>query len=205
MTAAPRLLAVCAGKAATLLAREHDGRVQRIVSGIDKQPLSTLEHPVAVRIAELGVDGDEIVDHSVHGGLDKAVYVYPDEHYAVWHTVRGQAGIREAGAPGLLGENLLLEGLLEGDLHIGDHLAIGEVLLRIESPRSPCHKFNLRMGFSWASKMMIQSGYTGAYCSVVRAGRLAAGQPVALRRGDGGLGILESHRLRHGKHQPPLF
>ena len=205
MSTTPRLLAVCAGKAATLLARERDGRVQRIVSGIGKQPVSTLEHPVAVRIAELGVDGDEIVDLSVHGGLDKAVYVYPVEHYAFWHTVRGQAGIREAGAPGLLGENLLLEGLLEGDLHIGDHLAIGEVLLRIESPRSPCHKFNLRMGFSWASKMMIQSGYTGAYCAVVRPGRLAAGQPVVLRSGDRGLSILESHRLRHGKHQRPLF
>ncbi len=205
MSTSPRLLAVCAGKAATLLAREHDGRMQRIVSGIGKQALSTLEDPIPVRIGELGVDGDEIVDLSVHGGLDKAVYVYPAEHYAFWRTVREQAGVREPCPPGLLGENLLLEGLLEGDLHIGDHLAIGEVLLRIESPRSPCHKFNLRMGFSWASKMMIQSGYTGAYCAVVRAGPLAAGQPVILRRSGGGLGILESHRLRHGNHQRSLF
>jgi MOSC domain-containing protein YiiM len=205
MSATPRLLAVCAGKATTLLARERDGRMQRIVSGIGKQPLSTLEHPVAVRVAELGVDGDEIVDLSVHGGLDKAVYVYPAEHYAFWRTVREQAGVREASPPGLLGENLLLEGLLEGELRIGDQLAIGEVLLRIESPRSPCHKFNLRMGFSWASSMMIQSGYTGAYCSVIRAGHLSAGLPVAHRRGGGGLGILESHRLRHGNHQRSLF
>lgn len=205
MSAPARLLAVCAGKAATLLAREQDGRVQRIVSGIGKQALSTLEAPTAVGIAALGVEGDEIVDLSVHGGLDKAVYVYPAEHYAFWRTVREQAGLREAPAPGLVGENLLIEGLLEGDLHIGDHLAIGEVLLRVESPRSPCHKFNLRMGFSWASKMMIQSGYTGAYCAVVRPGRLAAGQPVVLRSGDRGLSILESHRLRHGKHQRPLF
>jgi MOSC domain-containing protein YiiM len=205
MSMPARVVAVCAAKATTLLAREHGGRVQRIVSGIAKRPISTLASPQPVAVGELGVAGDEVVDLSVHGGLDKAVYVYPAEHYAFWRTVRGQAGVNDEPQPGLVGENLLIEGLLEGDLHIGDRLVIGEVLLRVESPRSPCHKFNLRMGFAWASKMMLQSGYTGAYCSVVRPGQLAAGLPITLQPGDRTLSVIESHRLRHGKHQRPLF
>jgi MOSC domain-containing protein YiiM len=205
MTGRARLVAVSAGRAIDLLARDDGGRAQRIVSGIAKQPVSTLEQPLAVAIGELGVAGDEIVDLTVHGGRDKAVYVYPSEHLAFWRTVREQASVAGAVGPGLVGENLLLEGLLESELHIGDRLTIGEVVLRVESPRSPCHKFNLRMGFSWAAKMMIQSGYTGAYCSVERAGRVAAGEPVSLQPGERTLSILESHRMSHGKSQRPLF
>jgi MOSC domain-containing protein YiiM len=205
MSGAGRLVAVSAGKAVDLLARDEGGRAQRIVSGIAKKPVSTLELPVAVAVGELGVAGDEIVDLSVHGGRDKAVYVYPSEHLAFWRTVREQARVAGDTGPGLVGENLLLEGLLESDLHVGDRLTVGEVVLRIESPRSPCHKFNLRMGFSWAAKMMIQSGYTGAYCSVVRAGRLCAGESVLVQPGERIVSILESHRLAHGKSQRPLF
>ena len=158
-----------------------------------------------VGLGPLGLAGDEVVDLTVHGGLDKAVYLYPQEHYAFWQTVRGQAGQHEPLQPGALGENLLIQGLLEPELWVGDRLRIGEVELRVESPRSPCFKFNIRMAFSWASKMMVQSGYTGAYCSVVRQGRVAAGDTIDVLPGDRIITIQESHRLRHGKRQRPLF
>jgi MOSC domain-containing protein YiiM len=203
--ARPRLLAVCAGRAAPLLVRENDDRPRTVVSGIAKQAISTLDDPVAVAIGTLGVDGDEIVDLTVHGGLDKAVYLYPAEHYAFWNTVRSQAGRPEALQPGALGENLLVQGLLEPALWVGDRLRIGEVELRLESARSPCFKFNVRMGFSWASKMMVQSGFTGAYCAVVRPGRLTAGDPIDVLPGDRIVTIEQSHRLRHGNRQSPLF
>lgn len=205
MSGPARLIAISAGKAVDLLARDEGGRAQRIVSGIAKQAVSTLEQPSAVAIGELGVAGDEIVDLTVHGGRDKAVYVYPSEHLAFWRTVREQAGVSAPVGPGLVGENLLLEGVLESGLFIGDRLVFGEVVLRVESARSPCHKFNLRMGFSWAAKMMIQSGYSGAYCSVERTGRLAAGEALSVRPGERTLSILESHRMSHGKSQRPLF
>ena len=137
--------------------------------------------------------------------VDKAVYLYPAEHYAFWNTVRGQAGRPEALQPGALGENLLVQGLLEPALWVGDRLRIGEVELRLESARSPCFKFNVRMGFSWASKMMVQSGFTGAYCAVVRPGRLTAGDPIDVLPGDRIVTIEQSHRLRHGNRQSPLF
>ena len=205
MSAAARVLAVCIGRAAPLLARDGSDRAVTVMSGIAKQAIGSLAAPVPVELGALGLAGDEIVDLSVHGGLDKAVYLYPHEHYAFWQTVRGQAGLHEPMQAGALGENLLVEGLLEPGLWLGDRLRIGEVELRVESPRSPCFKFNLRMGFSWASKMMIQSGYTGAYCAVVRQGRIAAGDKIDVLPGDRVVTIEQSHRLRHGRRQPPLF
>ena len=133
----------------------------------------------------------------MHGGLDKAVYLYPREHYGFWRTVRMQAKADAALSPGAMGENLLIEGLLEPAVWIGDTLSIGEVVLRVESPRSPCFKFNARMGFGWAAKMMVQSGYTGFYCSVVRQGIVAAGDPVLVRPGDRVVTVEQAHRFRH--------
>jgi MOSC domain-containing protein YiiM len=191
-----RVLAVCAGRCAPLVVAGR-GASEAVASAIVKSPVSTVGAATAIEIGPLGVAGDEQADPSVHGGLDKAVYVYPREHYAFWQTVRAQAGHGEPLAPGAMGENLLIEGLLETDAWVGDRLTIGEVELRIESPRAPCFKFNARMGFAWATKMMVQSGYTGFYCSVVRQGKLAAGDSVLVRPGDRVVSIEQAHRMKH--------
>lgn len=191
-----RLLAVCAGPTAPLIVHER-GTPETVISAIVKSPVSTLESPEPVTVHAAGIEGDEQADLTVHGGLDKAVYVYPAEHYAFWRTVRAQAGVETPLGPGAMGENLLIEGLLEPAVWIGDRLTIGEVALRVESPRQPCYKFNARMGFNWAVKMMVQSGFTGFYCSVIHPGRLAAGDAVTLRPGARDIGIVESHRLRN--------
>src|SRR5690606_37749501 len=107
-----------------------------------------------VALASLGLEGDEQVDLSVHGGLDKAVYVYPAEHYPFWQTVRAQAGHTAPLSHGGLGENLTVTGLLEPRVWVGDRLRIGEVELVVTQPRSPCYKFNAHLGFSWAARMM---------------------------------------------------
>ena len=86
-----------------------DGR--EVMSGIVKRSVAG---PVAVRA--MGLAGDEQADLSVHGGLSKAVYAYPVEHYGFWQTVRAQAKAAawdELLPPGAMGENLTLQGLLE--------------------------------------------------------------------------------------------
>ena len=107
--------------------------------------------PVAV--APLGLAGDEQADLSVHGGLDKAVYAYPAEHYAFWVEARraaGVAGIDTALPHGSMGENLTLNGLLESEVWVGDVLRFANCALRVEQPREPCYKFNAAMGFNTA-------------------------------------------------------
>ena len=95
----------------------------------------------AVDVTELGIAGDRQVDRS-HGGHDAAVYVYADEDAAYWETELG----REL-PPGYFGENVRTSGLDVNGARIGERWRIGDLLLEVRQPRTPCH--NLACG--WAS------------------------------------------------------
>jgi MOSC domain-containing protein YiiM len=140
----------------------------------------------AVAVHPLGLEGDEQADPSVHGGLGKAVYAYPGEHYPFWRTVRAQAGAAAWDAPlppGSLGENLTLEGLLEDGAWIGDVLRFPDCTLAVSEPRYPCFKFNAAMGFAQAAKMMGQSLWCGFYLAVIEPGRIEADETFAVAPG----------------------
>jgi MOSC domain-containing protein YiiM len=172
-TASPRVLSVNRSLA---VRREIDGKW--VLTGIAKQ---AVDGPVAVR--PLGLEGDEQADLTVHGGLAKALYAYAHEHAAFWQTVRGQAGAAafDAELPfGLFGENLTIAGLTEERLWIGDQLHLPDCVLAVSEPRHPCFKFNAAMGFKHAAKVMIQSGYCGAYLGVIAPGSVRAGDPITL-------------------------
>jgi MOSC domain-containing protein YiiM len=167
---------------------------RRVMTAIDKRPAAG-----EVVLKPLGLEGDEQADPSVHGGLSKAVYAYPLEHYPVWQTLRAQAGVagRDAGLPpGAMGENLSLRGLLENQVWVGDLLRFPDAELVVSEPRLPCFKFNDAMGFAQAAKMMVQSGYCGFYLAVKQAGRLAAGQRAELLPGPRELSVPELFRAK---------
>jgi len=209
----PQLLAVCVGHAQALFAPAPGQDLAASTpppgpprfSAIRKSTVSSLEDPRPIDVGALGVSGDEQVNHSVHGGPAKAVYAYAAEHYPFWTTVRAQAGQHAPLAWGAMGENLVLQGLLEPQLWIGDHLHIGSVQLRVESPRQPCFKFDAVMGFRQASKMMIQSGFTGVYLSVLRPGVITAGDSVTVLSGDRVLSLTERHTLSNRSPQRSLW
>ena len=78
----------------TAAATPLDIEGRRILSGIVKRAVSTPADPQRIAVQRLGLAGDEQADLTVHGGLNKAVYAYPHEHYAFWQTVRAQAGVQ---------------------------------------------------------------------------------------------------------------
>jgi len=165
-----------------------------VATAYGKTPLAG---PVAVRA--LGLEGDEQADLSVHGGLSKALYAYPSEHYPFWQTVRAQARVSlwdEPLPPGMMGENLTLEGLLEQDVCVGDVLRFPDCELAVSEPRFPCFKFNAAMGFDQASKLMTANGWCGFYLSVRVAGTLRAGESFELAHGPREVGIAELFRSR---------
>ena len=176
------------------LARAVQIKGRSVMSGIGKR---AVEGPVSV--AALGLDGDEQADLSVHGGLAKAVYAYPSEHYPFWQTVRAQARVSlwdEPLPPGTMGENLTLEGLLEKDVCVGDVLRFPGCELAVSEPRFPCFKFNAAMGFEQASKLMFANGWCGFYLSVRVAGTLRAGEAFEVIPGPREVGIVELFRSR---------
>jgi MOSC domain-containing protein YiiM len=159
---------------------------RRIMSAIGKRSVSSLAAPARIDVRALGLTGDEQADPEVHGGLSKAVYAYPHEHYAFWQTVRAQAqaqGWDEALPHGMLGENLTITGLFESDVCVGDLLRFPDCVLAISEPRQPCYKFQAVMGFKHAAKMMAQSGYCGFYMAVRTPGTIAAGESYELVHG----------------------
>ncbi len=172
------------------------GGGREVMSAIGKRAVGG---PVVVH--PLGLDGDEQADPTVHGGISKAVYAYPGEHYPFWQTVRAQARAAEWGEPlpyGFLGENLTVTGLAESRLWVGDVLRFPDCELAVSEPRLPCFKLNAVMGFGQAAKLMVQSGWCGFYLAVLSPGQIEAGQTAELIAGPREVGISELFRARTG-------
>ena len=175
------LTALCAGSASELIvASGEPGRVRRVMSAIRKEPISTPENPMPIFCGVLGLEGDEQVDLTVHGGQDKALYAYPQEHYDFWRQALETKESKHSmfSSPGALGENLATRGLNEKDVYLGDLWEIGEVTLQVTQPREPCFKFNAVTGDKHASKKMADSGFSGWYLAVITPGVLKAGNSI---------------------------
>ena len=81
-----KLISINSGKVGALFTSQHPDHTA-VMSGIKKSSISHAGQPSPVDINTLGVMGDEQADPTVHGGIEKAVYVYPHEHYPFWNTL----------------------------------------------------------------------------------------------------------------------
>jgi MOSC domain-containing protein YiiM len=171
---------------------------RKVLSGIGKRAVGG-----AVQVQRMGLVGDDVADLSVHGGLDKAVYAYPAEHYAFWQAARREHGVSlfdEALPHGFMGENLTITGLLEADVYVGDVMQFANVALCVTAPREPCFKFNAVMGFAAAAKLMVTQRHCGFYLSVVTPGELTAGEAFTLQPGQRKLSIADAIFGKRAKH-----
>jgi MOSC domain-containing protein YiiM len=171
---------------------------RKVLSGIGKRAVTG-----AVQVGRMGLAGDEVADLSVHGGLDKAVYAYPAEHYAFWQAARREHGVSlfdEALPHGFMGENLTISGLLEADVYVGDVLQFAQIALRVAAPREPCFKFNAVMGFAAAAKLMVTERRCGFYLSVAVPGELTAGEVFTLLPGQRKLSVADAIFGKRAKH-----
>lgn len=153
------------------LPRDVKWRGKVVRTSIFKAPVSG-----RVRVMRLNVEGDRQSDLSVHGGVEKAVYAYPSEHYAFW---RNQ--IASTDFPwGAFGENLTTEGLLEDRVHIGDRFRAGSTEFIVTQPRMPCFKLGIRFNRPDMVKRFLRSGRVGFYLAVVQEGDIGAGDSLDL-------------------------
>lgn len=142
-----------------------------VSTGIFKEPVT---HRVMMR--RLNLDGDRQSDLSVHGGPEKAVYVYPSEHYEFW-----QRELPDMDLPwGVFGENFTTTGLLETEVNIGDKFRIGATEVMVTQPRMPCYKLGIRFGRADIIKRFLVSERTGFYLAVLKEGEVGAGDEIEL-------------------------
>lgn len=144
-----------------------------VTTGIFKEPV---EAPVMMR--KLNLDGDGQADLTVHGGVNKAVYAYPSEHYDYWRK-----DLPGVDLPwGMFGENFTTQGVLEEAVYIGDRFRIGKTEVIVTEPRMPCYKLGIKFGRADIIKRFLASRRTGFYFAVAREGRVRAGDAAALIR-----------------------
>ncbi len=175
------VVSLCVG-----LPREVEWHGHTVLTSIFKTPVKR-----RLRVTALNFEGDEQSDLAVHGGVDKAVYVYPSEHYEYWRRE-----LPETDLPwGAFGENLTTEGLLE-DVRIGDRFRVGSAEFVVTQPRMPCYKLGIRFGRPDIIKRFLQSGRTGFYFSVSQKGEVGAGDAIEpVGQTDEGLSVAEVVRL----------
>lgn len=145
-------------------------------TGIFKEPT---DEPLTLK--KLNFAGDGQADMSAHGGIDKAVYCYPIEHYDFWRGELGRASL----PMGQFGENVTTEGVLESELRIGDVLALGTAVVQVSEPRIPCYKLVMRMdaGSDFAVRFLA-ANRTGFYCRVLQEGVVKTSDALILLHSD---------------------
>jgi MOSC domain-containing protein YiiM len=144
---------------------------KQILSAIHKQPVSE----TSLYLSKTNIEGDEQADLINHGGVDKAVCVYPFEHYTYWEQKLGRT------LPmGAFGENITLSGVPESEAFIGDTWQWGEAIVQVSQPRRPCFKVAKRHGIKKLPQYIQESGFSGYYLRVIKEGNVSAADSLIL-------------------------
>jgi len=131
-----------------------------------------VDHPLWLSVT--GLVGDAVGDTRVHGGPEQAVLAYAESHYADW---KAEGFTDERGA---FGENLLLTGLSDQSVCIGDSFDLGEARIQVSCPRVPCATLQRRHGRADILKRVFETARGGWYFRVLREGFVAPGQELRL-------------------------
>ena len=148
------------------------GRAHLVAGHLTAYGKTEREGPVIA--SELGLEGDEVADTRVHGGLEKAVYAYGAGNYALW-AAEHPAHARRL-VPGAFGENLLIEGLDESNACIGDRWRVGAALVEVCQPRQPCATLARWFDDPRMVKAMVRNGRSGWYLRVLEEGAMELGE-----------------------------
>ncbi|MCR9935468.1 MOSC domain-containing protein [Vibrio antiquarius] len=142
-------------------------------SAINKQVLPKRQHAT-----ELGFTSDEQGDPRFHGGIQKALHIYPSEHYPIWQQELGERTIFQSA--GGFGENISSEGVNESTICLKDKIRIGSTLLEVSQGRMPCWKLNVRFDQHDMARRLQDTLRTGWYFRVLEEGDIGAGDEIIL-------------------------
>ncbi len=190
----PRIESISAGIVVPLWIRE-DGELRSVMSGIKKSVISTLTNPSAIEITASGIARDEQADHLAHGGIEKALYAYPIEHYPHWTNYLSQAKKTVMDLPhGYFGENLTISGLTEDSVFVGDRWQVGGIECVVVKLRTPCYKFTARTGVNAVGKEMLRTARSGWYLRIIGLGSICAGDVITVIPGPQEISILAQNQ-----------
>jgi len=147
--------------------------------GPEGAPTGIFKEPVeSCLLTEMGLEGDTQVDRRVHGGLEKALYHFPAQNYAV--LKQALSHIESSFVPGSIGENLSSSAVDDQTVHIGDTIKIGEALVQVSQPRRPCWKVNHKYSNGHMAPLLMSQAISGWYYRVLETGMISVGDSFEL-------------------------
>ncbi|MDQ0859486.1 MOSC domain-containing protein [Bacillus sp. V2I10] len=149
--------------------KEYDWNNKKEVSAIGKSFVQVVE------LKKSGFVGDDVANHKFHGGIDRAVCLYPFEHYSYWEKI-----FQKKLAPPAFGENITATGMLEEQVCIGDIFKIGDTILQVTQGRVPCatiSKYNQEKQFL---KKVVETTLTGYFFRVLEEGTMECDSEINL-------------------------
>lgn len=161
---------------------------KEISTGIYKRPTTE-----SLYLSTINFEGDGQADLVHHGGKEKAVCVYPYEHYPFW-----EAELQRKLDYGAFGENVTIRGLVETEVCIGDTFQLGEAIVQVSQPRQPCYKLSVRYGVPHMLLKVQETGYTGFYFRVLKEGLVSHTDTLTrLTRHPQAISVSNANRLMH--------
>ncbi len=168
----------------------------------EEQQTGIFKYPVSepLRLGKTGVENDTIANRKVHGGVDKACYLFSAEQYPYWKELYPNVDWDL----GMFGENLTVAGLDEATARIGNIYQLGTALVQISQPREPCYKLGVRFGDQQILKQFISHGYPGTYVRVLKEGVVQVGDTFILEElSENPLTVKQFYHLLYEKKKNP--
>ncbi len=142
-----------------------------VTTGIFKYPVK-----VAISLGLENVENDTVIDRRYHGGVDKAVYAYGENHYAHWQKLYPELDF----SYGMFGENLTISDFDESQIYIGDIFEVGTAVIEVTKPREPCYKLGIRFGNAKIIKQFWKDNKCGVYFKILQVGQVQVGDVLTL-------------------------
>lgn len=149
------------------------GSKKEMTSGICKQLTEE------AFLSKDGFHGDGVADLRHHGGPDRAVCIYPHEHYELW-----KEEFQKVLPSSTFGENITAANMLEQDVYIGNTYQLGDAIIEVTQARIPCSTISKRLDIPAILPRIVETGYTGYLCRVLQEG---------IVRNDSSITLLEEH------------
>jgi len=151
--------------------RKVQWRNKTVETGIFKKPI---KEPIFLDYED--VQNDIVVDRKYHGGIEKAVYAYGEQHYQFWESIYPKKEMKY----GMFGENLTISNFDETKILVGSVYKLGEAEIEVTKPREPCFKLGIRFDDPSIIKKFWNSTKSGVYFKILKTGHVKENDELIL-------------------------
>jgi MOSC domain-containing protein YiiM len=132
-----------------------------------------------VKVFFESLEGDQVHNLKFHGGVDRVVHQFPNEHYAFLMEHFPQ--IKKKLVPSSYGENISASKMTEENVCIGDIYRVGTALLQVTEPRSPCQAINVHFETPNVMQVLLKHKKIGWLYRVLEEGQFYVGDDITLQ------------------------